>query len=507
MPGAARSPRASARTRCGGPGRPRRWREIRVRWRDLAEGWKAPSASGAARGLVDNRFYKPHRRRPRTPACHAVASGPAPQPARRATPSSLPSPLLPPFRTSAAFERARAGPCPGCRWRCRYSASMRVRGRPGWRHRTAPVARADSRAPRGDAAKRLPIILRARELRGRPDLETIAEGDAELRRGGIVIRADRLSYDQAEDLARAIGNVRISQRRQRLQRPRTAAEGAALRGLLPRARPTGSRRTGAGGQADASTSSTTSAPSRPTRPTRAASAGRLGRRPPGCCRRAACGSTRKPTRASPGRRAALLRRADPGGAVDQLPADRRAQVGLAAADHRLDNNSGFEVGGAVLLEHRAEPRRHLHADRHAIAAARPRHRVPLPRAALQRRIDARPAAVRPVGASARAMRCGSFTTAAFDRRHAAPAPPACASPTTTTGRTSRATSRSLTPRLLRDRPALQPAVRLTGRRTRRVQRWQVLQTVDPSTRIEAPYERVAADRVALLRQIRPPASS
>jgi LPS-assembly protein len=64
--------------------------------------------------------------------------------------------------------------------------------------------------PRGNAAKKLPIILQARELRGRPDLETVAEGDAEFRRGGLVIRADRLSYDHPDDLAVAHGHVRVS---------------------------------------------------------------------------------------------------------------------------------------------------------------------------------------------------------------------------------------------------------------------------------------------------------
>ncbi|HEV7913765.1 MAG TPA: LPS assembly protein LptD, partial [Albitalea sp.] len=64
--------------------------------------------------------------------------------------------------------------------------------------------------PRGEATKQLPIVLLAREVRGRPDLETIAEGDAEFRRGGIVLRADRLSYDHPEDLAIARGNVRIT---------------------------------------------------------------------------------------------------------------------------------------------------------------------------------------------------------------------------------------------------------------------------------------------------------
>jgi len=64
--------------------------------------------------------------------------------------------------------------------------------------------------PRGDAARQLPIVLRARELRARPDLDAEALGDVEFRRGAVVIRADRLAYDHAEDLARATGNVVVS---------------------------------------------------------------------------------------------------------------------------------------------------------------------------------------------------------------------------------------------------------------------------------------------------------
>jgi len=64
--------------------------------------------------------------------------------------------------------------------------------------------------PRGDAARQLPIILRAREFHGRLDLDAEATGDVEFRRGGVVIRADRLTYDQAEDLARASGHVVVS---------------------------------------------------------------------------------------------------------------------------------------------------------------------------------------------------------------------------------------------------------------------------------------------------------
>ena len=64
--------------------------------------------------------------------------------------------------------------------------------------------------PRGDTAKRLPIVLQAERIRSQPDLETVAEGKVEFRRGGTVIKADRLAYDTAQDLAGATGNVRVS---------------------------------------------------------------------------------------------------------------------------------------------------------------------------------------------------------------------------------------------------------------------------------------------------------
>jgi LPS-assembly protein len=64
--------------------------------------------------------------------------------------------------------------------------------------------------PRGEAAKSLPTFLQADRLRIQPDIESIAEGHAEFRRGGLLIRADRLAYDDAQDLARATGKVRVS---------------------------------------------------------------------------------------------------------------------------------------------------------------------------------------------------------------------------------------------------------------------------------------------------------
>ena len=64
--------------------------------------------------------------------------------------------------------------------------------------------------PRSEAARQLPILLQARSLRSQPDLETVAEGDVEFRRGGLVIRADRLAYDTPSDQATAQGRVSVS---------------------------------------------------------------------------------------------------------------------------------------------------------------------------------------------------------------------------------------------------------------------------------------------------------
>lgn len=62
-------------------------------------------------------------------------------------------------------------------------------------------------APGGDGADRRPMILRADELRVRPDLDAVAEGKVEFHRAGTVIRADRLSYDSVTDTATARGQV------------------------------------------------------------------------------------------------------------------------------------------------------------------------------------------------------------------------------------------------------------------------------------------------------------
>ena len=64
--------------------------------------------------------------------------------------------------------------------------------------------------PRGEAGRHLPIVLQASRISGQPDLLTQGEGDVEFRRGGLVVQADRLSYDAPQDRAHGVGHVRIS---------------------------------------------------------------------------------------------------------------------------------------------------------------------------------------------------------------------------------------------------------------------------------------------------------
>ena len=56
----------------------------------------------------------------------------------------------------------------------------------------------------------LPTFVTGDRLFGRPDQETVVEGNAMLRRGDMVIKADRLEYDRSTDLARARGQVLIN---------------------------------------------------------------------------------------------------------------------------------------------------------------------------------------------------------------------------------------------------------------------------------------------------------
>ncbi|MDB5930132.1 MAG: Organic solvent tolerance protein [Polaromonas sp.] len=55
-----------------------------------------------------------------------------------------------------------------------------------------------------------PTFVSGDRVSGRPDLETVIEGNAELRRGATSMRADRIEYYQPDDQLKSSGNVRIN---------------------------------------------------------------------------------------------------------------------------------------------------------------------------------------------------------------------------------------------------------------------------------------------------------
>ncbi len=57
---------------------------------------------------------------------------------------------------------------------------------------------------------RAPVFVLGDRLQATNERETVVEGHAQLRKPGTVIQADRLEYNQVEDRAKAIGNVRIN---------------------------------------------------------------------------------------------------------------------------------------------------------------------------------------------------------------------------------------------------------------------------------------------------------
>jgi LPS-assembly protein len=75
------------------------------------------------------------------------------------------------------------------------------------RLRPSPMLRENIPA---DAGSQLPTFVEGDRIQGRTDIETSVEGNAVLRRGDTVIRAQRLEYNQPKDLARATGDVRIN---------------------------------------------------------------------------------------------------------------------------------------------------------------------------------------------------------------------------------------------------------------------------------------------------------
>ena len=64
-----------------------------------------------------------------------------------------------------------------------------------------------------------PTFVFGDRLSGRPDLETVIDGNAELRRGASVLRADHIEYYQPDDQLKSVGNVRINNAGNRFEGP------------------------------------------------------------------------------------------------------------------------------------------------------------------------------------------------------------------------------------------------------------------------------------------------
>ncbi|MDQ3058962.1 MAG: LPS-assembly protein LptD [Pseudomonadota bacterium] len=64
-----------------------------------------------------------------------------------------------------------------------------------------------------------PTFVSGERISGRPELETVVEGDAQLRRGATSMRADRIEYFQPDDLLTSRGHVRINHNGNRFEGP------------------------------------------------------------------------------------------------------------------------------------------------------------------------------------------------------------------------------------------------------------------------------------------------
>ena len=77
------------------------------------------------------------------------------------------------------------------------------------------LAEGVSKAPEDEG----PTFVFGDKISGRPDLETVIEGNAELRRGATSLRADRIEYYQPDDQLKSTGNVRINNAGNRFEGP------------------------------------------------------------------------------------------------------------------------------------------------------------------------------------------------------------------------------------------------------------------------------------------------
>lgn len=88
----------------------------------------------------------------------------------------------------------------------------------------------------GNEGKQRPSFVTGDNIDGTADFNTIVKGNAELRRGPLVIRANQLEYTQPDDLAKALGDVYINRGGDIFQGPQLELHVDAFEGFFVRPR-------------------------------------------------------------------------------------------------------------------------------------------------------------------------------------------------------------------------------------------------------------------------------
>ncbi|WP_245598092.1 LPS-assembly protein LptD [Ottowia thiooxydans] len=83
---------------------------------------------------------------------------------------------------------------------------------PAWAQSDKPLPLRDSQMLEEQlpSTPKAPTLMQGERLTGRTELETVIEGEAQLRRPGMTVSGDRLTYDQATDRATIQGNVQVN---------------------------------------------------------------------------------------------------------------------------------------------------------------------------------------------------------------------------------------------------------------------------------------------------------
>jgi len=75
-----------------------------------------------------------------------------------------------------------------------------------------------------------PIFIEGRSISARPDVDMVIEGDARLRRSGLSVKADRIEFDQTQDIFKAQGQVRITREGSRFEGPELTLQADTFQG-------------------------------------------------------------------------------------------------------------------------------------------------------------------------------------------------------------------------------------------------------------------------------------